>query len=109
MGAFDSAWALLKQKWPKEKPPACIFCGNPETQWREENMMDVQYRLGMSDVPPVFGVWCKNWFADPQKGEDEGCQKFFIPDIWDKMTVDEVWRQGIPLLNTPSRFQEDNV
>tara|TARA_R110002020_G_scaffold447403_1_gene659765 strand:- start:507 stop:836 length:330 start_codon:yes stop_codon:yes gene_type:complete len=109
MTAFDTAWALIKGERPKEKSPPCIFCGNTETEWREDNMMEVRYRLGMSDVPPVFGVWCQNWYADPEKGEDTGCQKFHIPDPWDKMLVMESWRSGVPALSGPSKFEVDNA
>jgi hypothetical protein len=109
MTAFGRAWELLKQERPKEKPPACIFCGNPHTEWRKDNVMDVQHRLGMSDVPPVYGVWCKNWYADPEKGEDVGCEKFFIPDSWDNMLVNEAWKRAFPDFHGTSSFEEDNT
>lgn len=111
MNAFEQSWLMIKRmnpEHPKEKPPPCVFCGNKETEWRLDNMMEVQYRLGMSDIPPVFGVWCMNWYADPEKGEDTGCQKFHIPDPWDKMSSQESWRTGLPL-GGPSKFQEDNA
>ena len=94
MSAFSEAWALLKRKLPDppaEKPPPCPYCGNTETQWRMDQLSSLSWRLNMTDTVPYYSVWCKNWFADPEKGEDSGCELLSHADEYAEMQIKDTW------------------
>ena len=98
MTAFDRAWELLKRQLPDpptEKPPPCSHCGNTETQWRMDQISSANWRLGMTDTIPYYSVWCKNWFADPEKGEDEGCELLSHSDTWAEMQIQDTWKNAL--------------